>query len=185
MILATEDIRFSGRNNNQVALLNWSSAGKDITRFDVERSLDGKSFQTIAVANAVTNSSVDHNYSETDLISNFNSKLFYYRLKISKTNYQVTYSKVVIIKNTNSLAEEFVITPNPATDYLHVIFKQTSKSQIAIRLYNSTGNEVQNAVLKSENEKVSLKGLPPGIYFVHAYSQDGLLKAQKKLLVTR
>ncbi len=185
MILATEDIRFSGRNNNQVALLNWISSGKDITRFDLERSFDGKSFQTIAVANAVTNSSVDHNYSETDLISNFSSKLIYYRLKISKTNSQITYSKVVIIKNTNALAEEFVITPNPATDYLQVIFKQVSKSKIAIRIYNSTGNEVQSVVLKSENEKISLKQLPPGIYFVHAYSQDGLLKAQKKLLVTR
>jgi len=185
MILAAEDIRFSGKNNNQVALLNWTSSGKDITRFDVERSIDGKSFQTIAIANAVTNSFNDHNYSETDPLSNLSGKLIQYRLKITKTNSQITYSKVITIKNTNALTEEFVITPNPATDYLQVIFRQMNKSKIAIRIYNSTGNEVQNVVLKSETEKVSLREFPPGIYFVHAHSQDGLLKAQKKLLITR
>ncbi|HKZ66611.1 MAG TPA: T9SS type A sorting domain-containing protein [Chitinophagaceae bacterium] len=185
IILAAEDIRFSGKNNNQVALLNWTSSGKDITRFDVERSIDGKSFKTIAIANAVMNGSADHAYSETDLISNLNSKLIYYRLKISKTNSQITYSKVITIKNTNALSEEFVITPNPATDYLQVIFRQMSRSKIAIRIYNSTGSEVQSVVLKSETEKVNLREFPPGIYFVHANSQDGLVTAQKKLLITR
>jgi hypothetical protein len=185
MILASEDIRFSGKNNNQVALLNWTSSGKDITRFDVERSIDGKPFQTIAIANAVTNGFIDHNYSETDPLSNLSGKLIHYRLKITKANFQITYSKVITIKNTNALTEEFVITPNPATDYLQVIFRPMNKTKIAIRNYTSTGNDVQNLVLKSETEKVSLREFPPGIYFVHAHSQDGLLKAQKKLLITR
>ena len=184
MILATEDIRLSGRNKDQLALLNWASSEKDITRFDVERSTDGKWFQTIATTMA-KNSSVDNNYSETDPISNVNARLIYYRLKITKTNSEVAYSNVITIKIINALAEEFVITPNPATDYLQVIFRKMNKTAIAIRLYNSTGTEVKRVVLKSEGEKVSLRDLPPGIYFVHTYSQDGSLQAQKKLLVTR
>ncbi len=185
MILATEDIRFSAKNNHPAVLLNWTSSGKDIIRFDVEKSMDGKSFQTIATANAVTHSSAAHNYELTDEVKNLTSKLIYYRLKISKANSQVSYSKIISIKNTNTSAGEFVITPNPAKDYLQVIFGKTIKSKIAISIYNSIGNEVQSAIVKNESEKLNLTGLTPGIYFVHAHSLDGSFKAQKNLLITR
>lgn len=185
MVLATEDVRFSARDNNPAILLNWTSSGKDIVRFTVERSTDGKSFQTIAVVDALMNSSANQYYETTDQVSSLNTKLIYYRLKISKKNLQINYSHIVTIKNTSVLTEEFVVTPNPAKDYLQVIFKQIRNSKVSIRIYNNLGNQVQSVMLTNENEKVSLRELPTGIYFVHAYSQDGSLKAQKKLLITR
>jgi hypothetical protein len=184
LVLAAEDIRFSARKDNAVILLNWASSGKDITRFTVERSIDGRSFRAVAVADAV-NGSANHFYEATDQVSSLDNNLIYYRLKITNTNSQIIYSKVISIKNTNSVKDELIITPNPARDDLQVSFRQKSKSKMVLQIYNSMGNEMQSVVLKNENEKINLRKLSPGIYFVHAHSQDGLLNIQRKLLITR
>jgi hypothetical protein len=183
-ILASENFRFSGTNNYPLIELNWVSSGKDISRFEVQRSVDGRSFQTIAVVDAELNAAADHAYELTDKVSQLDNKIIYYRLKSSKANQQFSYSNIISIKNAKISNDGFVITPNPASEHLQVLFKQPSRAKTFVNIYNSTGNEVQKTVLKTDGEKINIAKLPPGMYFVVAHSEGSVI-AKKKLLVTR
>jgi hypothetical protein len=183
-VLATENTRFSAVNNYPSILLSWTSSGKDIMRFEVERSINGYTFEAAGTANAITGSEKEHSYGITDKVGNLYSKLIYYRLKIVKTDLKFSYSSTVVIKNEKLSAAQFVISPNPASEQLQVSFKQSFKTRISITIYNSMGSKVQSQVLKSENEKVNISNLTPGIYFVSADS-EGAIIARQKLIVGR
>ena len=185
MILAAEDIRLNARSNNSDVLVTWTSADKDVLKYEVERGTDNRSFQTIATTNASTNSEVEKNYQAIDQVSHLNAGKIYYRLKITSTNFRVNYSKTISIKNNNELAADFTITPNPASDYLQIAFRKVMKAGMSVRIYNNLGTEVRNMQVKNENEKISLRELTPGIYIIQAYAADGSFKAQQKLLVAR
>jgi len=185
MVLATEDISFDGKNLNEDVLLNWTSPDKDVLSFVVERSFDSRSFHTVAKVDAVAGKPVNDNYEVYDPIGSVNDNVIYYRLKINKTNSRVEFSKIISVNNNKAFAADFVISPNPAINQLQVAFKQNNYSQKTVRIYNSFGHEVYRTTLKNDSQKIDLKNMLPGIYFVNAQSGDGLLNVQKKLLITR
>ncbi|WP_276502294.1 T9SS type A sorting domain-containing protein [Terrimonas pollutisoli] len=185
MILAAEDLQLNAKSNNSDVLLTWTSTAKDVLKYEVERSIDNRSFQTIGSINATSNSVAEKNYQAIDQINHLNAGKIYYRLKITSTNFLVNYSQTISIKNNNGLAADFTITPNPASDYLQIGFRKIMKAGMSVKIYNNLGTEVRSLQLKNENEKISLRQLTPGIYIIQAFAADGSFKAQQKLLVAR
>jgi|GEM_PF-2094862 len=73
----------------------------------------------------------------------------------------VTTKNATGISNSNCL--KLNIFPNPASEYLTV--EGTSKGT-EIKLVNLSGRLVQHSVTQGDNERISLKGITQGIYFV-------------------
>jgi hypothetical protein len=184
LILATGDMSFTGTINQSTVLLNWSTSSKDITRFDIERSTDGQFFKKMGTVGATTADNKEPSYKWVDEVSGVNNKMLYYRIRSIKGSL-AEYSKIVSLKNSNAFSEDFFMLPNPAVNYLQIISRQNNYSKTMVRIFNSLGNKVIEATLNTENEKINVERLAPGIYLVHISSADEQHKTIKKLLISK
>lgn len=184
LVLSSLDLALTGTMKDISVLLRWQSQDKSISQFEIERSTDGTLFRKTGTVMAASNSGSIQHYTFNDLINRINSRFIYYRLKATRADGEIVYSRVIHIKNTASFTEDFVMLPNPASDYIQVIAKGEDYKG-TVRIFNSTGIEVLNKTLNSENEKISLEKLPPGIYLVNIASADSKYSTKKKLLVAR
>lgn len=109
-------IDFSGERIQDKVYLKWSTASEqNNSHFEIERSIDGSTFNTIGRIEGKINS------------NNFNSYFFideepelqksYYRLKQVDLSGDFEYHKVIIVNAENNL-EEVSLYPIPATDHL-------------------------------------------------------------------
>ena len=105
---------FKSFNGNTNTLVNWETASEINTAyFNIQRSTDGISFETIGKVKAKGIS-----------IYTFNDQsplwggLLYYRLEIVDNNGSITYSDV---KELSIINYQLSIAPNPAKDYITVI----------------------------------------------------------------
>ena len=85
----------------------------------------------------------------------------------------------------HEVKNSFVITPNPAGDFIKIKFNLPRKKNISISLYNLYGEKLktlfEGECMTGRNEmKFSLKEFPAGIYFI-SMSPDGK-EAMKKVI---
>ncbi len=155
-------------------LLNWATANEtNNDYFTIERSVNGKDWQILAIKKGAGNSSQTLVYEMRD-----NSPLpdvSYYRLKQTDFNGQFTYSSVVVVNvidnNTN-----YTIYPNPASDLLNII----SNTNIH---YVEVINYLGVTVLTSEiSMGISIKELPAGFYFVNIYNEKNEVTIKKIII---
>lgn len=66
------------------------------------------------------------------------------------------------VNENNSQA--IIIYPNPAMDKIYI--KNINLPNIEISIYNLNGEKVQTAIIKSENEAISIDSLGSGVYFI-------------------
>ena len=130
-------------DNNEVDI-KWSVAsGGNSNYYTVQKSQDGMNFQTIDVVKASANITSTSNYSTIDV--NPFSGISYYRLKLTATNGQVSYSKIVPVTLILSQDVYFKIYPNPAeakgVTNLEVKGMNVN-SNIAVNIYDIMGKKV-------------------------------------------
>lgn len=165
-------LSFSGRNNGNVNLLDWStSSEQNSSYFDIERSTDGTRFMKAGRVSAAGNSNITRQYSFNDDISAVNAGLFYYRLKQVDVSGQEKYSPVVIIKQ-NSKGFNATASPNPFTDHLRVQVESDKKENAVIMLTQLDGKRlrIQNASINKGSNVIwldELDNLPGGVYLLH------------------
>ncbi len=82
--------------------------------------------------------------------------------------------------NDKTIADRYVVYPNPASE--SVTFKADQVDKLNIALYDAQGTLVLNTDAES-NETVSLKGLSAGLYFYSITGENG--KTEKGKLVVR
>jgi hypothetical protein len=154
-------IDFSARNNNSNVLLLWKTSNEQNTsRFEIERSADGITFDKIGevVAN---NTTAYNNYTYTD--ASAGSDVKYYRLKMIDIDGRSTYSPVLRI---GAAANKSVVSlyPNPASDYVTVSLPQNQAGIIS--LFNNEGKQVLQKATASNTELIRVNELPAGIYII-------------------
>ncbi|MBK6633303.1 MAG: hypothetical protein IPG38_02375 [Chitinophagaceae bacterium] len=82
-VLPVQFLNFTAVQNINKVLLNWTIiAEKEVDRFEIERSTDNSSFTRIATVTEPVLLQVQQNFSANDDISNLNSTIIYYRLKV-------------------------------------------------------------------------------------------------------
>ncbi|MEO6820633.1 MAG: alpha-amylase family glycosyl hydrolase [Ginsengibacter sp.] len=119
-------ISFTGKNNGNNNLLNWKSTNEvNLQSYEIEKSVDGKTFNFLASVNA--NGSGVYAYNDAT-ISNVN--IVYYRLKSIDKDGQFKYSNIVIIK-MNEDGWDIMATPNPFVSSLDIKM-ESSRSDKAI-----------------------------------------------------
>jgi len=75
------------------------------------------------------------------------------------------------IKETESAEEMFSVRPNPSQGIFSII-RKTIKENVPLKVFNSLGELVYQAVLGFEEQTINLSTQVKGIYFVKVYSSD-------------
>ncbi len=166
-VLPSELISFEGINQGAVNILKWET-GSEINNdfFTVERSSNGKKFESVGIIKGAGNSSNMLNYSFID--HEPFSGINYYRLKQTGYDRKYTYSNVIPI-NTNS-EPCLKIFPNPADkENINLILMTPSATKLFIVISDIAGREIFSKTLSElQDGKFLIKTdkLSRGIYFV-------------------
>ena len=165
--LPATGINLTGSLNGNDVKLNWKTLTElNTDHFEIERSIDGVNFVSIASKAAAGLSNTELNYSQTD--PNITSKVYYYRVKLVDFDNKISYSNVIVIRKTGNI-KAIDVYPNPVVDNMSVVFSSAKGSYI-ISMYNAAGQEVQNrkADITSDVQTVTLNrgSLNAGTYFI-------------------
>ncbi len=151
--------------------LNWNTVAGNFDHFEIERSLDGISYETIgSVSNTAANSDGQYNFRDRfHTVTGLNND-FFYRLKEVETNGNIIYSKVLIARmfNTRSLAS-LSVTPDPLANDILVNVQLREDSYVVMKVTDVQGNLILKEGQKAANgaNTYTLEGthnLHPGIY---------------------
>lgn len=164
--------------NNTDVLLDWVTAGEtNSSRFEIERSVNGKEWKQIKSVAAAGNSLVERSYSIVDE-NVFNPKesviaSLYYRIKMADLNGSFEYSDVrqVSFNGPDLIVGE--IFPNPAelsSTYVQLPVSVIEESVILIDIYDSRGAKVsssKSSVSRGNNNlSIGTSYLSTGIYHI-------------------
>ncbi|MEO8109824.1 MAG: T9SS type A sorting domain-containing protein [Ginsengibacter sp.] len=152
-----------GKKNNDAIWLQWKTYAENNNRgFEIERSGNGVSFDSIGYVKTLSVAGKGADYSFTDALSK-NGKN-YYRLKQMDFYNNVSYSgvKVIEIRKLNS----FKIFPNPVTDELNIIMNAPLQHG-QLNIWNANGQLVEHSMISgNRNINMPIKHLSRGVYTV-------------------
>lgn len=137
-VLPLELTHFQVQKQNQSGLISWNSENENnVSHYELERSLDGKTFKQIHRRDALNQ--IKNSYQYTDDLGTWNKthSTFYYRLKMVDLDKQYNYSEVKQL----SFGSEGVITigPNPFANELEIF---TQDPILSVSLYTMLGKTV-------------------------------------------
>ncbi|XZF14432.1 T9SS type A sorting domain-containing protein [Chitinophagaceae bacterium MMS25-I14] len=169
--LALTWVSFDARTAGNDILLDWKTADeKNTASFDIERSTDGKNFETVGSLNTIGTGNNDYNFTDAATVNGTN----YYRLKQIDNDGTFQYSKVITATVRKEAVVDAVVFPNPAKDVLHI----KSTVPVSAEIFNLSGMRV--AVTEASTEtSISLTGLAAGIYVYHLVNGNEVVKMAK------
>ncbi len=175
-------------NNVIVSWITTSELNNDY--FTIERSENGKPFQSIATVKGVGNSKSNSSYSYTD--KHLPNGQYYYRLK--QTDFdgtEETFKAKYIKIDGNQSTSGLVIYPNPVSHQklLSLKFKELNiqdDEDIKIIIYNSQGSltleeSFNSSKILNNTINIGLNNLKPGVYLISANSNQ--FSFRKKVII--
>ncbi|MGZ3975642.1 MAG: T9SS type A sorting domain-containing protein, partial [Flavisolibacter sp.] len=178
-VLPLQLLTFTGHLTNSDIQLHWDvSNATNFQRFEVERSVDGRTYNRTAALPFNTSIS---SYNAIDNISNLFVNTVFYRLKLIDADGQHSYSKVVVFK-ISSPGDKLFVYPNPARTELYVSFAAAGPGNLQVKILDAAGRlliDKQNQIQKGNNVfPVSVSPLKAGNYILQL-SNNGQTKASK------
>ncbi|MBK7587909.1 MAG: T9SS type A sorting domain-containing protein [Bacteroidetes bacterium] len=159
---------FKGEQDNNQTILNWHTANmKNVLGFEIEKSNNGILFEKIGYTEATEKN--EYTFTDPQLSDRNN----FYRLKIMDEDGQFTYSKTVLVINTEKT--EMVCFPNPIHEELNI---SSSAYPFTYHLYDLYGNEMLTGVSANQQIRVSCTSLSKGMYMIKVVS-NGEIKTLK------
>ncbi len=170
-------LSFEGRSGQQQNLLQWQTIDEsNISHFEVQKSTNGIDFETFAQVQALNKKQLLSQYKAVD--NNINQALtIYYRLKIVEPELPDVFSKIVALRNPQSVVNVLAY-PNPFTTAIHLKFMGEQDDLCQVRCYDVLGKLVRQkhftvSVSGSQHYTIETDGLKPGTYFLHFESPKG------------
>jgi Secretion system C-terminal sorting domain len=170
-VLPVELLNFTAENKDKVNILNWQTASeKDNHGFQIERSAEGKQFNSIAFVQGQGTTNEKQNYSFTD---NTPHIISYYRLRQIDSDGRETLSKVVSVRIYNA-KNKLIVYPNPTSE--NQISLEVEQNDVdagdydnernRIIVYNAVGQVIFQQKIKENNLlQVDVSTWAKGIYF--------------------
>ncbi len=144
-----------------------------MTKFIIQRSIDGNTFSNIGIASAIGNG--NHSYSFIDATKEEGSEL-YYRLQAMDKDGGYIYSPIASLALITHNSSLITIFPNPAKDV--VTIKGNNIAQVQI--INAEGKLITTNTLKdATNPSLRLAGLPAGVYLLSIKTTNGEVSVLK------
>jgi Secretion system C-terminal sorting domain len=153
---------FSVTQKEQTAVLNWASATEiNANYFEIERSIDGKNFETIG---KITCQKTASNYRFENQIGNAKNAI-YYRLKMIDNDGSFGYSDIK--KLEIDIKKSTFIYPNPVEgNEIKIRLNYEPTEDINYYIYNTTGTLLQQGKFKSQYLNLNLLTTNSGMYFI-------------------
>lgn len=162
-LLPLDLVSFKAVSTNNQVQTTWTTTNEiNMKQFQVERSVDARSFATIGTVTA-TNSIGTNNYHLTD-IAPLEAKS-YYRLKMLDKDGSFTYSSIIAV--TSSTKTLLLVYPNPVIDQLQVQHKQAVANAF-MAIYSAEGKMLlqKNVAVNAQLTLLAVSALPSGIYLL-------------------
>ncbi|MTI21462.1 T9SS type A sorting domain-containing protein, partial [Fulvivirga sp. RKSG066] len=166
--LPVELLNFEGFVKDEVVSLNWSTASEvNNERFDIQRSVDGVNFETIAAIAGKGDSQKLINYDYTDINPIFGTS--YYRLQQVDFDGDINHSPIISV---NFEIAEINIHPNPVDEEtFRVQLKVGSQGVVKTSIISPDGKVIQSKSFEFEPSsfqeiKMSTEYIPSGIYLL-------------------
>ncbi len=151
-----EWLNFAARAEGSSTLLEWATASEQNSDFfAVERSANRNEWTSLGIVAAAGNSDDLREYTYLDQAPQAGKN--YYRLRQVDIDGKMQYS--ALVEMTFDPAP-LSVYPNPAHNWLNVT--EPGESGQLVKIFELTGREVYRAL--SEDGKISLQGLAPGVY---------------------
>lgn len=167
-------VDFNVKENNGTNLLQWTTATESNSDyFDIERSNDGRSFQSIGRVNASGFSTIEIKYYFTDVAPM--KGINYYRLAMMDKGGKSEYSKIVSInsKERENIAITYVdLSSGSKTASIKIYSPQSQPATIAvIDMGGRTVLNINTSLQKGINTVTqSIPALLNGIYYIKVYT---------------
>ena len=191
--VAVELHSFKAQIENGTVILSWQLlSGKNYYSFEIERSVDNRSFHKIGsvVGNDTGSELGVYSYNDNDIQ---NGQTYYYRLKMIDSSGVFKYSNILMINIT--MPNDFILLqnyPNPCNPSTIIKFTIPSEMNVELAIYDLKGRLVKSLVhgtcLPGENEVLwtgdDMKGqdVPSGIYYYKLHA-DSQIRVNKMLLL--
>ena len=160
---------FTANANASDVYLHWTSEIEVNSKsFELERSLDGDRWTSIANIEAVTvsNTPVDYSYVDQNASKQLKeNQNIYYRLKLIKTDDSYNYSTVRIVRSEPNYFE-FSIMPDSANGQTMSVIRSHATNSAQVFVYNYAGMLVKKANMAVSQKQLQLEEIPGGVYIV-------------------
>ncbi|MFD1552778.1 hypothetical protein DNU06_08570 [Putridiphycobacter roseus] len=142
--------------------IRWETASEtNNDYFLIEKSLDGKNWNTVTRIKGAGNSTARIHYKTVDSLV-VNTVIVYYRLTQVDYDGQFTHSKIISIISNYNTPYSSNVYPNPFENVLTV---NTAPSSI-LKVYNMSGVLIFQTTLLLATNQVDLSFLPTGLYMI-------------------
>lgn len=154
---------------DNVARISWTTEQEtNSSHFIVERSVDGRIWNSVATVAAAGISTTRKEYGIYD-----NAPLKginYYRIKQVDKDAKFEYSVVkTALFNSRNIAE---VAPNPAKDVINLYINKTGNQAAKIQLLNASGKLVYSTTSSQSHIPISTTNMGKGLYFVKVINTD-------------
>jgi len=167
---------FIARNENNQGLLSWTMSQENgITGYEVEKSLDGKSFSKIgyvSISKSKT-SKIEYQFTDADLKTSN-----YYRIKLISEGDKKEYSQIAIIRTGLVSKLDMQLYPNPSHSGARLMIDgdMNISEHVDVRIFGLDGKEngFLNGPLSEVNERFEAMviDLPAGVFQVRVLTQE-------------
>ncbi|GAB2867087.1 hypothetical protein GCM10027044_30560 [Hymenobacter ruber] len=155
------------RQADKTVAVKWATASeKNSARFEVQRSLDGREFATVATVAAQGNSMSPTAYATLDKAAP--AAKLYYRLLQVDLDGTTAFSPVVTVAGSGEVAK-VEIYPNPAHSRIGFI----AVAATPYRVLNQLGQPLLRGTAKAGTASIDLEALPTGLYFLELQTATG------------
>ena len=163
-ILPLQLQRFTAdKQSANAVLLQWQVANEiQFSHYDIEKSIDGRSFNSIGNVAANGNGAIVKNYQLVD--DKANNSIQYYRIKMVNLNGSFSYSSILRINQQNSGL--ITIFPNPVSTICTLQGMDNSLINTNAQIIDAQGRALRNIVIKGQSQQINLSGIAAGIYVV-------------------
>ncbi|MES2778391.1 MAG: T9SS type A sorting domain-containing protein [Bacteroidota bacterium] len=159
--------------------LNWSTASEtNNSHFDIQRSVDGKNFETIGNIKGAGNSNktVHYRFADNDAAT---TQTIYYRLKQVDFDGKANYSTIVSVMSKAGIESTL---PNPFNSDLNISLNATTTASATVTIMDIIGKthhtSTEQLQAGSSTIHINTSEMPDGIYFVRV-SYNGETFTQK------
>jgi len=165
-------VSFNGELQGGATLLSWRTASEQQTaHFEIERSLNGTTFENIGTVAAAGNSTTAIDYDYTDnQAGNQAAMVIYYRLKIVDIDGNFKYSDIINV-SLASIAGKVAVTPNPTDKVAKVTMTASNAGVAKWNIADNSGrvvlqgnNQVQTG---NNNFNINVENLAAGLYYLN------------------
>lgn len=165
-------LQFSGKKLNDHIQLTWSTADEINSKFYIiERSFNGRNFDSIGMVHAMSNSRNIYTYTDSWM-----GQKSYYRIKEVDIDGSFEYSSIVEVQISDLTDIDFKFKQNPVSGPLLVTIQSNISSQTTLQVFNSSGLSIFSKIIYlpkgTTSYQLDTHAFTKGYYFFTLYCQN-------------